>query len=125
MKSEEHYRGKIRAATISFCAVYCHVTEVCVTNKWAASYCRLEGQSVMPAGRPKAFLRLTETERQELESMAHRSRSAPMLARRARLVLACAEGEDSFQVARRLRIADDGVEVEKALRCQTCCWALG
>src|SRR5574341_1234394 len=37
-------------------------------------------------------------------SMAHRSRSAPLLARRARLVLACAEGFDNKTVARRLRV---------------------
>src|SRR5215831_806772 len=59
----------------------------------------------MPAGRPKATLILTETERRELESMAHRSRSAPTLARRARVVLACAEGLDNVKVARRLRVS--------------------
>jgi transposase len=59
----------------------------------------------MPAGRPKTPLILTETERRELESMAHRSRSAPTLARRARVVLACAEGADSNKVARRLRVS--------------------
>src|SRR4029453_1536733 len=59
----------------------------------------------MPAGRPKASLILTETERRELESMAHRSRSAPTLARRARVVLACPEGVDNGSVARRLRVS--------------------
>jgi transposase len=42
-------------------------------------------------------------ERRELQSIAHRSRSAPALARRARIVLACAEGCDNHTVARRLR----------------------
>ena len=48
----------------------------------------------MRTGRPKAALVVTAEERAELESLAHRSRSAPALARRARLVLACAEGRD-------------------------------
>ena len=66
---------------------------------------RIGGQSDMRTGRPKAPLILTDTERRELESMAHRSRSAPVLARRARLVLTCAEGHDNSQVARRLRMS--------------------
>jgi transposase len=59
----------------------------------------------MRTGRPKAALVLTPDERQELESLAHRSRSAPAVARRARLVLACAEGRTNQIVARRLRVA--------------------
>jgi len=53
-------------------------------------------------GRPKAALVLTADERQELESMAHRARTRPQLARRARIVLACADGADNKTVARRL-----------------------
>ena len=41
----------------------------------------------------------------QLESWAHRSRSAPQLARRARLVLACAVGRDNKTVAKRLRLS--------------------
>ena len=59
----------------------------------------------MPAGRPKTSFVLTDIERRELESMAHRSRSAPTLARRARVVLACAEGLDNVEVAQRLRVS--------------------
>src|SRR5262245_25922527 len=59
----------------------------------------------MRTGRPKAALVVTAEEREELESLAHRSRSAPALARRARLVLACAEGRDNTSVARRLRVS--------------------
>jgi len=59
----------------------------------------------MPAGRPKTSLILTESEKRELESMAHRSRSEPTLARRARIVLACADGLDNFRVATRLRVS--------------------
>lgn len=59
----------------------------------------------MRSGRPKLPLTVTEGERRELESLGHRARSAPGLARRARVVLACAEGADNQIVARRLRLA--------------------
>jgi transposase len=55
-------------------------------------------------GRPKAALILSDDERRRLDSLAHRSRSAPAVARRARIILACAEGIDSKVVARRLRV---------------------
>jgi transposase len=58
----------------------------------------------MRTGRPKVALILTDDERRRLDSLAHRSRSAPALARRARIILACAEGADSNSVARRLRV---------------------
>jgi transposase len=58
----------------------------------------------MRTGRPKATLILTNDERQRLDSLAHRSRSAPQVARRARIILACAEGTDSKVVARRLHV---------------------
>src|SRR5438128_2908831 len=58
----------------------------------------------MRTGRPKVALILTAEERQRLESLAHRSRSAPHVARRARIILACAEGTDSKVVARRLHV---------------------
>jgi transposase len=58
----------------------------------------------MRTGRPKVALILTDEERRRLESLAHRSRSAPALARRARIILACAEGADSKLVARRLHV---------------------
>jgi transposase len=59
----------------------------------------------MRTGRPKAALVLTPEERRELDSLAHRSRSAPTLARRARIVLACADERDNKTVARRLRLS--------------------
>src|ERR1700740_130834 len=58
----------------------------------------------MRTGRPKATLKLNEDEKRELTSLAHRSRSAAALARRARIVLACAEGHDNQTVARKLRV---------------------
>lgn len=58
----------------------------------------------MRTGRPKVALIVTEDERRRLDSLAHRSRTAPALARRARIILACAEGADSKVVARRLHV---------------------
>jgi hypothetical protein len=58
----------------------------------------------MLLGRPKVALILTDDERVRLDSLAHRSRTAPHLARRALIILACAEGTDSKLVARRLRV---------------------
>ncbi len=57
----------------------------------------------MRTGRPKKSLMLTEEERGRLESLAHRARSQALLARRARVVLACAEGLENKTVARKLR----------------------
>jgi transposase len=57
----------------------------------------------MRTGRPKQPLIVTEEERDRLQSLAHRARSQPLLARRARVVLACAEGLDNQTVARKLR----------------------
>ena len=58
----------------------------------------------MRTGRPKAALILTNEERERLDSLAHRSRSSPALARRARIILACGEGSDGKVVARRLHV---------------------
>ena len=57
----------------------------------------------MRTGRPKQALILTDEERDRLQSLAHRARTQPLLARRARVVLACAEGLDNKTVARKLR----------------------
>ena len=58
----------------------------------------------MRKGRPKVALILSDDERRRLESLAHRSRTAPQVARRARIILACADGTDSKVVARRLHV---------------------
>ena len=55
--------------------------------------------------RPTAALVITEMERQALDSIAHRSRTAPPVARRARIVLACASGLDNTTVAQKLRMS--------------------
>ena len=63
----------------------------------------------MRTGRPKVPLVLTADERRQLEALAHRARTAPHLARRARIVLACAEGRDNTIVAKRLRMSQTTV----------------
>src|SRR5437763_17103245 len=57
----------------------------------------------MRTGRPKQPLILTEEEQERLESLAHRARSQPTMARRARVVLACAEGLSNHRASRKLR----------------------
>jgi transposase len=57
----------------------------------------------MRTGRPKRPLILAEDEQEQLQSLAHRARSQPALARRARVVLACAQGLANKSVAKQLR----------------------
>ncbi len=57
----------------------------------------------MRTGRPRQPLVLTDEERDRLQSLAHRARSQSGWARRARVVLACAEGLDNQAVAKKLR----------------------
>src|SRR6201997_4065417 len=57
----------------------------------------------MRTGRPKRPVILSDDERDRLQSLAHRARSQTLLARRARVVLACAEGLDNRAVAKKLR----------------------
>jgi len=57
----------------------------------------------MRTGRPKQELKITDEERVRLESLAHRARSHPLLARRARVILTCAEGLDNKAAAKKLR----------------------
>jgi transposase len=59
----------------------------------------------MRTGRPKQPLNLTEEEPNQLQSLAHRARSQSLLARRARVVLACGEGLDNKTVARKVRVS--------------------
>ena len=59
----------------------------------------------MALGRPKAPLVLTESEEATLKSWGRRARTVPALARRARVVLACARGLDNQTVAKKLRVS--------------------
>lgn len=58
----------------------------------------------MRTGRPKVPLTLTKEEQQRLQSLSQRPRTLPHLARRARIILLCAQGQDNKIVARRLRL---------------------
>jgi transposase len=66
-------------------------------------YCGELDEATM-SGRPKAALILTETEREELAALTLRRKTAQALALRARIVLACAGGQDNQVVAARYRI---------------------
>lgn len=55
-------------------------------------------------GRPKAELRLSDQEREELERYARRGKTSQRLAQRARIVLSCAKGLDNKTVAKELRV---------------------
>jgi transposase len=59
----------------------------------------------MRTGRRKRPLSLTEEEHHRLQSLAHRARSRPLLARRARVVLACAVGLGNKAAARKVRVS--------------------
>jgi len=57
----------------------------------------------MRTGRPKRPLILTAAEEVRLQSLAHRARSQPLLAQRARVILAAAQGLAHHLVAKQLR----------------------
>lgn len=59
----------------------------------------------MRTGRPRITFMVTDDERRRLESLAHRSRSAPHVARRARIILACAAGRETTRVAKQLHVS--------------------
>jgi hypothetical protein len=61
------------------------------------------------ANTPRRLLELEEVERRELTSLASRRSTAQSLALRARIVLACADGEQSKIVAARLGVDADTV----------------
>jgi class 3 adenylate cyclase len=63
----------------------------------------------MPRGRPKAELKLTHSEREQLLMWVRRGKTAQALATRARIVLSCADGRDNAQVARAAGDATNGV----------------
>jgi transposase len=58
----------------------------------------------MRTGRPKAEIILSEDEREQLERWSRRPKTAQALAQRARVVLACAEGNSNDDVARQLKM---------------------
>jgi len=82
------------------------VTEMTV-GKWRKRFAgaRLDGlaDGERP-GRPKAGLVLTDAERVQLTRWSRRAKTSQALALRARIVLACAQGDANKQVAAGLRI---------------------
>ena len=60
-------------------------------------------------GRPTKPIVLTDEEKSKLQEWARRPKTAQRLALRARIVLGCADGLESRQVARQLRITDQTV----------------
>ena len=65
-------------------------------------------------GRPKAQLVLTQSEREQLNSLTMRRKTAQALALRARIVLGCAEGTDNKIVAARQRVTPQTVSKWRA-----------
>lgn len=60
-------------------------------------------------GRPKADLQLTDNEREELQALCRRQKTAQALSQRARIVLDCADGCDNKLVAVRQRVTPQTV----------------
>jgi hypothetical protein len=58
----------------------------------------------MRTGCPKKPLEITEEEREKLQMIALRPKSAQAMAMRARIVLGCAQGMSNAEVAGKLRI---------------------
>ncbi|MGH7639793.1 MAG: helix-turn-helix domain-containing protein [Candidatus Dormibacteria bacterium] len=60
----------------------------------------------MPRGRPKAPLQLSPAERDDLLRWSRRPKSSTGLARRADMVLRCAEGLTNHTVALQLQVSE-------------------
>lgn len=58
----------------------------------------------MPLGRPTKPLNLTDEERAELDVVVRRAKTGQALAKRARIVLACADGASNTEVMKQLRV---------------------
>ena len=58
----------------------------------------------MRTGRPKKPLEITDEDRDKLQTIARRPKSAQAMAMRARIVLCCGEGMSNSEVAHKLRI---------------------
>ena len=61
------------------------------------------------SGRPKGELVLSDSEREDLQALTLRRKTAQALALRARIVLACADGMDNKTVAAKQRVTQQTV----------------
>src|SRR6266545_722634 len=80
---------------------------VATVRRWRAAFARGGLDALLDAprgGRPKAELTLTDSERAALQRWARRAKSAQVLAMRAKIVLACAEGMSNKDVAAELGV---------------------
>ena len=78
-------------------------------NAGAVALLQAAGGSHCQEAAPPTAVTLTDDERQRLNTLARRSRSAPQLARRARIILACADRQPTVSIARRLHVSAIGV----------------
>jgi transposase len=81
-------------------------------RKWRGRFTELgpRGLSDSPRpGRRKAGLVLTGSEREQLQRWARRTKTSQVLALRAKIVLACAEGRENKAVAAELRTSEHNV----------------
>ena len=81
-------------------------------RKWRGRFTRLGPGGLADSPRPgrhKAELALTGAERDQLQRWARRAKTSQVLALRAKIVLACAEGRESKKVAASLRTTEHNV----------------
>src|SRR5215831_1117117 len=81
-------------------------------RKWRSRFTELGTAGLADAPRPgrrKADLVLTGAEREQLARWARRTKTSQVLALRAKIVLACAEGRENKAVAAELRTTEHNV----------------
>jgi Helix-turn-helix domain len=82
-------------------------------RKWRSRFTRFGTAGLADAPRPgrrKADLALTGAERDQLARWARRGKTSQVLALRAKIVLACADGRENKAVAAQLRTSEHNVE---------------
>ena len=85
---------------------------VATARRWRAAFARGGLDALLDApreGRPKAELTVTGEERAALQRWARRAKSSQVLAMRAKIVLACADGMGNKQIAADLGVHRDTV----------------